>query len=60
MPDRRASLFVRLCMQNRGRLANARRAEFAELSDEELGRLETAVQAAIEAEGPQSRRDETE
>ncbi len=52
MPDRRASLFVRLCMQNHGRLSNATRAEFRELSDEEIGRLEAAVQATMETGRP--------
>lgn len=60
MPDRRASLFVRLCMQNRGRLSNAKRVEFAELSDEEVRRLEAAVQATIGAEGRHSHRDAAE
>ena len=50
MPDRRASLFVRLCMQNDGRLAGAKRSHFAELTDAEVTRLEAAVRKAIEAE----------
>lgn len=51
MPDRRASRFIQLCMGNGGRLAGSRRAEFAELADDEIGRLEAAVQAAISASG---------
>ena len=47
MPDRRASLLVRLCMQNGGRLAARKRARFAELSDEEVGAMEAAVQEAM-------------
>ncbi len=47
MPDRCASRLVQLCMQNQGRLARTRRAEFAELTDDEVGRLEAAVQAAM-------------
>jgi Fic family protein len=50
MPDRRASLFVRLCMQNGGRLSAAKRAQFSELSDAEIVQLETQVQQAIAAE----------
>jgi Fic family protein len=50
MPDRRASLFVRLCMQNGGRLSATKRQQFAELTDAEIARLETAVQQAITAE----------
>lgn len=50
MPDRRASLFVRLCMQNGGRLSATKRAQFQELTDAEVAQLETQVQQAIAAE----------
>jgi hypothetical protein len=50
MPDRRASLFVRLCLQNGGRLAGGRRTTFAELNDAEVAAMEAAVQGAIAAE----------
>jgi hypothetical protein len=50
MPDRRASLFVRSCMQNSGRLSATKRAQFSELTDVEVARLETQVQQAIAAE----------
>ena len=50
MPDRRASLLVRLCIQNGGRLAARKRARFAELSDEEVGAMEAAVQEAMPGE----------
>jgi hypothetical protein len=46
MPDRRASLFVRLCLQNGGRLSRAKRREFSELSDDEVARMEMGVQEA--------------
>lgn len=46
MPDRRASLFVRLCLQNRNRLAARKRDEFPELTDDEVAALEAAVQGA--------------
>lgn len=49
MPDRRASLFVRLCMQNGGRLSAAKRPQFSELSDAEVAALETEVQRAMRA-----------
>jgi hypothetical protein len=45
MPDRRAGLFVNLCLQNNGKLAKAKRAAFAEITDAELATLESAVQA---------------
>jgi hypothetical protein len=51
MPDRRASLFVRLCMQNGGRLSAAKRELFAELTDREITTLEAAVQTAMRTEG---------
>lgn len=48
MPDRRASLFVRLCMQNGGRLSYTKRGQFSELSDDEIRHLEAAVRNAIQ------------
>lgn len=56
MPDRRASLFVRLCMQNEGRLAARKRAQFAELTEDELAAMEGAVQDAMAAPGTGFRR----
>lgn len=52
MPDRRASLLVRLCMQNSGRLAARKRARFAELTDDEVTAMESAVQHAMSAAAP--------
>ncbi|MEO7177865.1 MAG: Fic family protein, partial [Allosphingosinicella sp.] len=49
MPDRRASLLVRLCMQNSGKLSAAKRTQFPELSDDELAAMERAVQRAVDA-----------
>jgi len=47
MPDRRIDLFIRLCLQNNGRLSAQKRAgSFAFLSDEEIDRMEQAVQFA--------------
>ena len=46
MPDRRASLFVRLVMQNGGRLSDSKRGRFAELDDSEIAAMEAAVRAA--------------
>ncbi|WP_419161143.1 hypothetical protein [Candidatus Palauibacter sp.] len=51
MPDRRASLLVRLCMQNGGRLAARKRGSFAELTDDEVRAMEAAVQEAMAAAG---------
>ena len=51
MPDRRASLFVRFCMQNSGRLANGKRGHFAELTDEEIMQLEAIVQESLDSNG---------
>ena len=43
MPDRRASLLVRLIMQNNGRLAQGKRQHFPELTDDEIVAIEAAV-----------------
>lgn len=52
LPDRQIDLFIRLCIQNRGRLSAAKRAShFDRLTDEEVARLEEAVQSAY-GEGP--------
>lgn len=48
MPDRRASLLVRLCLQNGGRLSNAKRPQFAELTAEEIAEIERSIQALRE------------
>ncbi len=43
MPDRRASLLVRLILQNKGKLARGRRNHFTELTDDEIAAIEEAV-----------------
>ena len=52
MPDRRASLFVRLCMQNAGRLSARKREQFSELSDAEVSGMEAGVRAAMASSVP--------
>ncbi len=47
MPDRRASLLVRLCLQNGGRLAKGKRDLFTEITDDELAALQQSIQAAM-------------
>ena len=47
MPNRRASLFVRLCMQNAGKLSKKKREQFPELTDDEITMLEEAIQEAL-------------
>jgi hypothetical protein len=47
MPDRQIDLFIRACLQNNGRLSARKRAgQFGFLSDEEVARMEQAVQSA--------------
>lgn len=58
MPDRRASLFVRLCLRNKGCLSGEKRAQFSELNDEEVTRMEAAVQRAIETLEPTGKSEE--
>jgi hypothetical protein len=53
MPDRRASLLVRLILQNNGRLSQTKRATFSELKDEEISAIEEAV-ASLSQDGPSS------
>lgn len=47
MPDRQVDLFVRLCLQNNGRLSGRKRVDhFGFLSDKEVAELEEAVQVS--------------
>jgi hypothetical protein len=48
MPDRLIDLFIRLCIENKGRLSrNKRRSLFAKLTDEEISRMEACVSQAF-------------
>jgi hypothetical protein len=47
MPDRRASLLVKLCRQNGGVLSKAKRCEFPELTEAEIAAIETSIRAII-------------
>jgi hypothetical protein len=59
MPDRKLSLFVRLCLQNNGRLSNNKRKQFEELTEKEIEMMELAVhRAATEGGKVQSVADE--
>jgi len=47
MPDRQIDLFIRFCLQNNGRLSKGKRASyFTALSEDEIARMEKAVQSA--------------
>ena len=47
MPDRQIDLFIRFCLQNHGRLSGRKRAgPFAFLSEEEIARMEQAIQSS--------------
>jgi hypothetical protein len=48
LPDRRLDLLLRLLHQNGGRLAKSKRIQFSEITDAELGKIETAFAAAFE------------
>ena len=51
MPDRRIDLFIRFCLQNHGRLSKRKREEFfSMLNDDEVMKMESAVQNAYHAE----------
>ena len=47
MPDRRVALFVRLCMQNGGRLSATKRRLFAELNDVEVAAMQASIGEAL-------------
>jgi hypothetical protein len=47
MPDSRLDLFIRLCLQGRGRLSGNKRVRFDELADDEVVRMEAVVQTAL-------------
>jgi hypothetical protein len=47
MPDARLDLFIRLCLQGKGRLSRNKRVGFAELTDEEIERMEAVVRDAL-------------
>jgi hypothetical protein len=47
MPDRRLDLFIRLCLQNKGRLAKGKRGQFDGLTDEEIQSMEKVVLAEM-------------
>lgn len=47
MPDSRLDLFIRLCLQGRGRLSRNKRTRFDELTDEEVEHMEAVVQDAL-------------
>jgi len=47
MPDRQIDLFIRFCLQNNGRLsAGKRSSHFDSLTDDEIARMEQAIQKA--------------
>jgi hypothetical protein len=48
MPDRKERLFIRLCLENRGRLPKRKRRLFAELDDSTVERLEAAVREILQ------------
>ena len=51
MPDRQIDLFIRFCLQNSGRLSTAKRSShFDFLSEQEMARMEEAVQSAYGTE----------
>lgn len=43
MPYQKASLLVRMILQNKGRLSKTKREKFMELTDEEISAIETAI-----------------
>lgn len=59
LPDRKANLFIKLCLQNGGKLSpGKRRSQFGELQDGEVTAMESAVQKRLGAF--RGRRDQDE
>lgn len=52
MPDRKEQLFIKICMQNSGRLSARKRQRFAELDDETIEELEAIVREVMGTAGP--------
>jgi Fic/DOC family len=48
MPNQRASLLIRLIHQNKGELSKGKRDSFSELSDAEIGKIESAIKVAAQ------------
>ena len=47
LPDRRASLLIRLCLQNGGTLSKSKREDFPELTESELGAIGEAIRLTM-------------
>lgn len=52
MPDSRLDLFIRLCLQGGGDLSRNKRAQFGELTEEEIGRMQETIRGAIAQVSP--------
>lgn len=48
MPDRKASLLVKIILQNSGKMSKNKREKFSELTDEEIGKIEKAAMNAVD------------
>jgi hypothetical protein len=48
MPNRRASLLVRMILQNGGSLSKAKRPKFSELTEDEIGAIEAVVRGSAD------------
>jgi len=44
MPDRKIDLFIKLCIQNKGRIASGKRKIFEKLTDSEISHMEKTIQ----------------
>jgi hypothetical protein len=54
MPDRLIDLFIRLCVENNGRLSkNKRKAKFEKLTDKEVSQMEECVRNAFNRTAPE-------
>jgi hypothetical protein len=51
MPNRRASLLVRMILQNGGMLSKTKRPRFSELTDDEIAAIEAEVRTSADEAG---------
>jgi hypothetical protein len=55
MPDRRASLLIRMILQNKGKISKGKRASFPEVTDLEIERIERVVWSTwLHAQNPEA------
>jgi len=47
MPDRKLDLFIRICLQNHGRISKSKMSQFSMLTSDEINKLSSIIQDII-------------